>query len=306
MIDLYGKNTELVKYSKKSQYICNMETAILTQQSTQHNNLQVNGNNIVVYDNIRGLPTGDKPLCSPDYVICIVHRGTMDLLYDEKPDNLSKHVVAVIFPNHSIKAETTSADYLATLVVVDASMLGDPMLRIINQMRYRYEPHPRVELNNHEYGIIMKQVELMREMLSIDIPGRFTLLTHQLDLLMRLLSHYRSNKIHDNSPDKRVSSQFQNDLYQHFREHRDVGFYAAQVCLSPKHFSAVVKNETGHSAAWWIHSQVVGSAKSLLHRRRDLTIQAIADMLGFTDQSVFSRYFHRETGLYPTEFRTQG
>jgi len=30
-------------------------------------------------------------------------------------------------------------DYLATLIVVDASVLNDPMLQIINQMRYRYE-----------------------------------------------------------------------------------------------------------------------------------------------------------------------
>ncbi|MBQ9473015.1 MAG: AraC family transcriptional regulator [Bacteroidales bacterium] len=282
-----------------------METTGQTQQFSQHNNLQTKDNRIIILDNVRGLPTGDKPLCSPDYVICIVHCGKMDLLYDEKPDKLSEHVVAVIFPNHNIKAVSTSPDYLATLVSVDATILGDPMLRIISQMRHRYEPNPRIELDNHEYGVIMSQIKLMREMSSIDIPERSTLLTHQLDLLMRLISYYRNNKLHDNAPDRRVSSQFQDDLYQHFREHRDVGFYAARVYLSSKHFSTVVKNETGHSASWWIHSHVVGTAKTLLHMRRDLTVQAIADMLGFTDQSVFSRYFHRETGLYPTEFRAR-
>ena len=84
-----------------------------------------------------------------------------------------------------------------------------------------------------------------------------------------------------------------------------MGFYAAQACLSPKYFSDVVKQETGHTAAWWIHSHVVAEAKALLQLRRDLNIQTVADMLGFADQAIFSRYFHRETGLYPTEYRNQ-
>jgi AraC-like DNA-binding protein len=43
----------------------------------------------------------------------------------------------------------------------------------------------------------------------------------------------------------------------------------------------------------------------LLHVRHDLPIQAIADMLGFEEQTAFSRYFKRETGLSPTEYREQ-
>jgi AraC-like DNA-binding protein len=38
--------------------------------------------------------------------------------------------------------------------------------------------------------------------------------------------------------------------------------------------------------------------------RHDLTVQAISDMLGFDEQATFSRYFRRETGLSPSEFRS--
>lgn len=84
---------------------------------------------------------------------------------------------------------------------------------------------------------------------------------------------------------------------------RNHHFSVQLACLSAKHFSAVIKEETGHTAAHWIHNQVVAEAKMLLHMRHDLTVQAISDMLGFDEQASFSRYFHRETGLYPTEFR---
>ena len=258
---------------------------------------------IVVFDDVRGLPSGDKPFVSPDYVICIGHKGHIELLYDDISDYSEQHTVAVIFPNHRLRAVSKTDDYLATLIIVDAAVLNDPMLQIINQLRYRYEPHPNVKLDKHEYKMILNVVEGMREIVRLELPDCKMLMMRLLEFFLRLLSQYRTRQLKETSTDKRVSIQFHNDLAKHFREHRDVGFYAQQACLSAKHFSTIIKEETGHTAAHWIHTQVVAEAKMLLHMRRDLTIQAIADMLGFEEQATFSRYFRRETGMPPTEFR---
>ena len=261
---------------------------------------------IVVFDNIRGLPSGDEPFTSSDYVICIGHRGRIELMYDDISDFSEQHTVGVIFPNHCLRKVSITDDYLATLIIVDSSVLGDPLLQIIKQMRYRYEPHPNVKLDKHEYQIITHVVEGMREITRLNLPDRQMLMKRLLEFLLRMLNHYRKSKLNEPGGDKQVSARFHNDLKQHFHKHRDVGFYAAQACLSTKHFSTVVKQETGHTAAYWIHHQVVAEAKMLLHIRHDLTVQAIADMLGFEDQATFSRYFRRETGLSPTDFRTGG
>ena len=266
-------------------------------------NQRIKEEGIAVLDDARGLPTGKEPFVSPDYVICIGHRGRIDLMYDDYADFSEKHSVGVIFPNHALTTVSKTDDYLATLIVVDVSMLNDPMLQIIQQMRYRYEPHPCVLLDRHEYRMIMNVVEIMRETAHIELSDRRVFLARQLEFLLRMLSYYRSKKLNETPTDKRISSQFHNDLAKHFREHRDVGFYAQQACLSAKHFSAVIKEETGHTAAHWIHNQVAAEAKMLLHMRHDLTVQAIADMLGFDEQATFSRYFRRETGISPTDFR---
>lgn len=300
---MFGKNTYGTVVVKKNLYFCTMKTeGSYTHPITLYNR-RIREEGVVVFDDVRGLPTGDDPFVSPDYAICIGHRGRIDLMYDNIPDYSEQHTVGVIFPNHSVCKVTKTDDYLATLIIVDASVLNDPMLQIINRLRYRYEPHPCVKLDKHEYKMIMNVVDGMREIVRLELPDRRMLMLRLLEFFLRLLGHYRTGKLNETDADKRVSAQFHADIAKHFREHRDVGYYAALACLSTKHFSAVVKQETGHTAAYWIHRQVVVEAKMLLHMRRDLSVQAIADMLGFDEQATFSRYFRRETGMSPTEFR---
>ena len=258
---------------------------------------------IVVFNDVRGLPSGDEPFVSPDYVICIGHKGRIKLMYDDITDFSEQRTVGVIFPNHRLLKVDKTDDYRATLIVVRAALLNDPMLQIINQLRYRYESHPNVKLDKHEYKMITNVVEGMCEITRLKLPDHRMLMMRLLEFLLRLLNHYRRSKLNETPADKRVSARFHNDLAQHFREHRDVSFYAEKACLSSKHFSAVVKQETGHTAAYWIHRQVVAEAKMLLHVRRDLSLQVIADILGFEEQSTFSRYFRRETGMSPSDFR---
>lgn len=300
---LFIKNSDSGIVIRNNQYFCIMKD----HQSYTHPitlyNQRIKEEGIVVFDDVRGLPADKEPFVSPDYVICIGHRGHSDLLYDGIPDYSEQHTVAVIFPNHRLRAVSKTDDYLATLIIVDAAVLNDPMLQIINQLRYRYEPHPNVKLDKHEYKMILNVVEGMREIKRLKLPNYRMLMTRLLEFLLRLLSHYRKSKLNETPVEMNVSARFHSDLAQHFREHRDVNFYAAKACLSTKYFSSIIKQETGHTATYWIHHQVVVEAKMLLHVRRDLSIQTIADILGFEEQATFSRYFRRETGMSPTEFR---
>ena len=118
--------------------------------------------------------------------------------------------------------------------------------------------------------MIMHVVGLMRETVRLNLPDRHVLMVRQLEFFLRLLSQYRNRKLNESNVDKRISTQFHNDLVQHFREHRDVGFYAEKACLSPKHFSTVIKQETGHSATHWIHTHRGRGQDAAPHAARPL------------------------------------
>lgn len=87
----------------------------------------------------------------------------------------------------------------------------------------------------------------------------------------------------------------------HCREH-SIKFYADQICISPKHLSAVIKQISGRSAAEWIDEYVILEAKNLL-RYSTMNIQEIAYYLNFTTQSFFGKYFKRLTGMTPGQYR---
>lgn len=100
----------------------------------------------------------------------------------------------------------------------------------------------------------------------------------------------------------RMSDQFMMLVQQNFRKHRFLEFYANELEVTPKHLSRTVKKQTGFSAVEWIERHVILEAKVLL-KSSNLNIQQIADELNFPSQSFFGKYFKKQTGLSPKEFR---
>lgn len=84
--------------------------------------------------------------------------------------------------------------------------------------------------------------------------------------------------------------------------HRQVEFYAEKLCISAKYLSDISRGEVGVSAKQVIDNFVVLEIKSLL-LRTGVSMQDIADRLGFPDQSYLGRYFKRHEGMSPREFR---
>jgi len=87
----------------------------------------------------------------------------------------------------------------------------------------------------------------------------------------------------------------------YMQEHR-LGFYADRLNLTPKSLSAAIKKQSGKSAGKWIDDTVVLEAKVLL-QNKTLTVAQVSEMLNFSDQSVFGKFFRANSGLSPVEYR---
>ena len=87
----------------------------------------------------------------------------------------------------------------------------------------------------------------------------------------------------------------------HTKEHY-LAFYAAELDITPKYLSKLVRDITGRSAPDWIDSFLVLEAKNLL-KYSDLAIKEIVFRLHFPDQSSFYKFFRLHTGMIPSEYR---
>jgi AraC family transcriptional activator of pobA len=97
---------------------------------------------------------------------------------------------------------------------------------------------------------------------------------------------------------------FRRQVEAHFTEHLSVADYAGKLHLTPRHLNRLV-----HAVATCTASDII-RRRTVLEARRLLTFSAltvgqIAEQLGFADSSYFTRYFRREVGQVPLEYRQQ-
>ena len=77
---------------------------------------------------------------------------------------------------------------------------------------------------------------------------------------------------------------------------------ARLVYLSPPYLSRIFKEETGSTFQEYVSAVRIEKAKQLI-LRGDLRLSDIALMVGYEDQSYFTKVFRRLVGCSPSQFR---
>lgn len=89
---------------------------------------------------------------------------------------------------------------------------------------------------------------------------------------------------------------------KHYQKMRLPGQYAEMLNVTPNHLNALCKEYLGMQAGAMIRNRIILEAKRLLINV-DLTVSEIAYKLNFNDNSYFTKFFRKETGITPEEFR---
>ena len=83
---------------------------------------------------------------------------------------------------------------------------------------------------------------------------------------------------------------------------QSVADYADQLGVTVNHLNKTVKAATGYTPGQLIRQEIVLEAKRLM-QHTDLTATEIGYRLAFDDPSYFGRFFKREVGVSPGQFR---
>ena len=244
---------------------------------------------------------------SPYSVVALCHRGYVKSEFDLRPVEFRALDIAIMRPGHIIKNCFASADYSAQLIVTHPSALNSMRQQYFNHhlaTHKFFDAYPWQHLTDEQYRQVCDAFNLVQTACNVEGVYREELISSTFHTLMVLLSSFRYEQMESQQDaGHQLSRQFNDAVIEHYRQSREVSFYARMFHLSPKYFSTLIKQETGISAGEWIDRYVTLQAKALLNRCRNHTIQQISDDLGFCEQASFSRFFKKQTGMTPSEYR---
>ncbi|MGZ4068478.1 MAG: helix-turn-helix domain-containing protein [Bacteroidia bacterium] len=134
---------------------------------------------------------------------------------------------------------------------------------------------------------------------------------HKLDMIrLRLLELFitaeRQCKTvqRKNVPSQKLMllNNFQQLIDKHFRTVKLPKEYADLLYITPNHLNALCQDLVGKTAGELIRDRVLLEAKRLL-TNADMNVAEIAYDLNFQDNSYFTRFFKKNVGVTPDEFR---
>ena len=258
---------------------------------------------VSVLKDVDKLPAYGNPYMSPHFLICLVHSGKLETDYDGQDLSIDAHSLIVIYPKHTLLPHSTSENFKSTIVAVSEQVFND--MGFLNTLsdRFVFEQEPALRLTPSQYHDMDTLIEALEAVSRIGKKNEHDMQIGMLQIFVYAISTLRAKESGSPSGRKRISPRLYDAIKKHCHEHREVEFYAELFCMSPKHFSSLVKEETGQPASHWIRKYVIAETKMLMRNEPGLSLQDMSERLHFPDLPTFSRYFKRETGLNPSVYR---
>ncbi len=170
-----------------------------------------------------------------------------------------------------------------------------------------HQDNPPLQLNSDSDVSFLET--LFRQSIAEAKPEgnyRMEMLRSLLDLILTTCaSRYQENE-HLNQKGKGLImvKQFLHLLEENHTRNLAIAEYAEMIGVTANHLTQTVKLLTGKTSSQLIKAKQLLEIKRLL-AHTNLTASEIATQLTFEDQSYFTRFFRRETGITPLQFRNQ-
>lgn len=239
------------------------------------------------------------------FLLC--KRGSITLMMDERIYNINAGDLYIYPAFTYTQIKDISEDLQGVTGMVDFDFVLSSLESISNTQSHIYiRFHPFVSLTSEQYRRIEKIIECIRDRKDIQTRLNSQVVSAFMQALCYdIIDAYITNTPVETKKQTRRDKIFQSfliSLYNNFRIHRDVRYYAEQQNLTPRYFSTLVHDVSGKTPLQWISMFVIIEAKRLLSNP-NISIKEAADKLNFTERSFFGHYFKQYAGCSPSEYK---
>ena len=245
------------------------------------------------------------------YTFTLVLEGTLTLVYNGRQLTLHVDDVYMYSPGLPVTIVSASDDYHAICLLADEHVtIESPTVHDLVHIAYAplVQLHePKLKLAHDDAMRLGDKMREIRDYLHSDHIYKEKILQMLYAVFLLDLQNAQERALPQRSVPPRVEEIFIGFLRLlplHFAEHHDIAFYAERLNISTVYLSRVVRQVTGRTVIDYINQFLVMEASFLL-RTSDLSISQIAGQLHFSDLASFSKFFSRQKGVSPKEYRCQ-
>jgi AraC-like DNA-binding protein/quercetin dioxygenase-like cupin family protein len=170
------------------------------------------------------------------------------------------------------------------------------------------QDNPPLLLSATTNDVLFLESLFKKGILEIQKGDRFSieLLRSLLDLILTTSSTlYKTDETAiDKGRGHILVKKFFQLVEENYSNNLTVTEYANKLAITPNHLTQTVIRLTGKTSLQIIKAKQILEIKRLLVHT-NLTVTEIATHLNFVDQSYFAKFFKRETGIPPLQYRTR-
>lgn len=268
--------------------------------------------NFFVYTDISCLPLTEHATYLEEGVGGLCTGGTAIIELFSMRRQISKNDLVTILPCQLASIHKVSDDFSMTFFKVDKVMFMDIMSslgRITPDFFFHMRKDFQVPISVNEAKRFLGFCRAIDFRTNNDDPAfRRETILHLLRIYYwDFYVHFQKKTRKRNTPllnsnKESIAMKFAMLVFENRETHREVAYYADQLCISPLYLTKVIQEVNGRSARDMIADYTIIGIKTLL-RNADITIKDVVRHSGFSSQSSFSRFFRKHTGMSPSEYR---
>jgi AraC-like DNA-binding protein len=255
----------------------------------------------------------NKPIKLDHFLIGLMIEGEGDILFNLIPYNLHRNSLFIVTPNIHITFQGHRADSKIMAMNFTPDFLMEAGIHKRNAEIFNYadrHDNPHFSLTDNEVKILKASMFSMKESALSEESHYYKteVLHHEFNVflfeLASILKKYRVHECTKLTRKEDILNVFTNLLTIHFREERSVQYYADAMFLTPNHLSKTIKELTNKPSRDLIDAMVIVEAKVLLDDAAH-SINNVAELLHFSNQFFFSKFFKNNTGINPSQYKNR-
>lgn len=250
-------------------------------------------------------------IAKPCAISLLQTEGELSLMLGEKSTMILAPAYMDFFCNPTCHDIKTTRDFKGLLIMTEQLFFQQTVDDIrfnLSEVIYRYVKSPFVTLTEEETRRMFQLVEILES--TINRRGhhfryktmKALLQALNFDLWNIILRIFGKEGGNTEYVWANMVEDFLHLVRTYCRRHHEVRWFACQLGVSSDALSAKLRKFYGKSARRLIDEELAADAKTCLLEPKN-TIQKVAEMLCFSDQASFNKFFKRCCGMSPTAFK---